>query len=365
MPSSEQYNIVNEGDLMNYLKLFLMFVVFAVLCSGLSVSSYSAETNAAAKFLIESQRPVFSVAISPDSKLLAAGHDVNASISIWDTTTGKELQTLKGHSYSYSPQTGISEGLVNSVAFSPDGTMLVSGGSDGNIIIWNTARWDILIKTPRIAGVAASTGFSPDGKVIAAGNGTLVSLWDVATGKKLKDFKGHSMGVNSIAFSPREKLLASGSSDRTIIVWDIVTGEKLLILDGQSRSVQSVDISPDGKSLISGGNYPNLMLWDLNNGALLKMIPSAQGMVMSVKYNPAGDKIMAGFRNGSVTLLDLKTVSRRTEFTHKNTVNSVAFSPDGKMVASGDISGRIILWSVEALGGSLAYPSRRPAQPYE
>ena len=215
---------------------------------------------------------------SPDGKLIAAGEDSGAGVGIWDTNTGSKLHSLRGHVFAFSAfDPGKTIGSVCSVAFSPDGNFLASGGSDMDIIVWDTVRWEKLISLHQSAGLVRSVAFSPDGKMIAVGNGTLVGLWETATWRKLKELDGHSGSVSSVVFSNREKLLASGSADRTIIVWDIVTGNKLLTLDGKSRQVESVDISPDGKTLASGGNYPNIVHWDLSNGDLLKLFPSFKG----------------------------------------------------------------------------------------
>ena len=124
---------------------------------------------------------VYSVAFSQDGKIVASG-SVDKTIRLWDTATGKSLQTLEGHS-----------GYVFSVAFSQDGKMVASGSYD---------------KTIR--------------------------LWDTATGKSLQMLEGHSSYVSSVAFSQDGKIVASGSSDKTIRLWDTTTGKSLQTLEGRS-----------------------------------------------------------------------------------------------------------------------------------
>jgi len=158
---------------------------------------------------------VKSIAFSPDGKRLASGH-TGGIIQLWDTATGKELLTLKGHL-----------GDVASVTFSPDGKRLVSG-SEGY-----SGRSDNTIK-----------------------------LWGTVTGKELLTLRGHSQGVCSVAFSPDGKRLASGSQDLTIKLWDTVTGKELLTLKEHSQAVLSVAFSPDGKRLASGSLDQSIKLWN-------------------------------------------------------------------------------------------------------
>ena len=345
------------------------FVIFSILCFAIVMLSVARNSNGAAadqvsKTIIDGRVGIASIVFSPDGKLLVSGEEGGGKMSVWDTTTGKELKAVWGHDASLSPQSLKSDGSVNSVAFSPDGKMLASGGSDGMIIVWDTERWEKL-KSLQHKGSINSVAFSPDGKMLAGG-GVRVTIWNTNTWTKLKEFDGHSNSINSVAFSKREMLLASGSADGSIIVWDISTGNKMFILNGHNSEIfKSVDITPDGKTLVSGGNYPNIILWDLNNGALLKSIPSLQGMVNSVKFNQDGDTFVAGFKDGSVAFLNIRTGFRKTDFSHKDTVNSVAFSRDGKMAVTADRLGKIILWDVQTITHSFANPERPLAKPYE
>ena len=164
-----------------------------------------------------------------------------------------ELLALKAHS-----------GGVASVAFSPDGRHLGSGGRDKTIKIWDTVRGKEILTLKGHLGNVNSVTFSPDGRRLASGSGDkTVKLWDAATGKELLTLKGHSSSVNSVAFSPDGKRLASGSDDWTIKLWDTVIGEKLLTLKGHSSNVNSVAFSPDGRSLASGSKDGTIKLWEV------------------------------------------------------------------------------------------------------
>jgi WD40 repeat protein len=210
------------------------------------------------------------VTFSPDGQTLASGHTVDAKINLWDLRSGKVRHTLRAHAWE-----------VKSVAFSSDGQLLVSGGLDGAIQIWNWRTRELLRTLNRpspsdlIASVVScfdssvgaiwSVAISPDGQMIASGGfDQPIMLWNAGTGKLVRTLTEHSGTVRSVTFSANGKLLASGGDDKTLRIWNYQTGELLQTL-GHSGPVHCVAFSPDGQTLISGSADTTIKVWHIDS----------------------------------------------------------------------------------------------------
>ncbi|KAJ5952990.1 uncharacterized protein N7479_011403 [Penicillium vulpinum] len=280
---------------------------------------------------------VNSVAFSPDSKLMVSGsHD--RKIKLWNTTTGAIHKTLEGH-----------YGLVNSVAFSPDGKFVVSGSTDNSIKLWNTTTGAIHKTLEGDPGWVNSVAFSPDGKLLVSGSQDItVKLWNTITGAIHKTLKGHSDAVNSVAFSPDGKLVASGSTDYTLKLWNITTGTMHKTLK-HNLYVQSVAFSPDGKFVASGSYDETVKIWNTTTGTIYKTLKSPS-YVLSVAFSPNGELVASGSTDDDVKLWNTttgvihKTIKRESHYWRSQWATSVAFSPDGKLLASGSNGNTVKLW---------------------
>ncbi|KAA6414974.1 MAG: hypothetical protein FRX48_01725 [Lasallia pustulata] len=326
---------------------------------------------------------VHAVAFSPDGKQLASCSD-DMTVRIWDAATGATLQTLEGHS-----------GWVHAVAFSPDGKQLASGSDDMTVRIWDAATGATLQTLEGHSGWVNAVAFSPDGKQLASGSGDMtVRIWDAATGATLQTLEGHSGRVHAVAFSPDGKQLASGSGDMTVgstvafspdgkqlasgsgdmtvRIWDAATGATLQTLEGHSGRVHAVAFSPDGKQLASGSDDMtvriwdaatgatlqtleghSLRIWDAATGATLQTLEGHSGRVYAVAFSPDGKQLASGSGDMTVWIWDAATgATLQTLEGHSGRVHAVAFSPDGKQLASGSGDMTVRIWDA-ATGATL------------
>ena len=229
---------------------------------------------------------------------------------------------------------------ARSLAFSPDGKQLASGYQYGSVRLWDVDE-TIAVKegntadsaqTIRIGDVAlVSLAYSPDGKRLAVGSADYrITLLDLINRKVLHSFVGHDGEVTALAFSPDGTRLASASHDRTVKVWDSSSGKKLLTLAGHSGPVEAVAYSADGKSIASAIDKTHIRLWDASTGKTLRTLDSrvarAEDIVVEThNYIPYLDEFSEGM---------------------PGRVLSLAFSPDGKRLASGSQEGFINQWDL-------------------
>ena len=187
-----------------------------------------------------------------------------------------------------------------------------------------------------------SVAFSPDGRTLASGSRDMtVRLWDAATGAHKRTLTGHTSLVYSVSFSPDGRTLASGSRDMTVRLWDAATGAHKHTLTGHTDSVGSVSFSPDGRTLASGGRSflsggNTVRLWDVATGKHKRTLIGHTDSVYSVVYSPDGRTLASGSWDKTVRLWNTVTDEHKRTLTgHTSRVNSVAFTPDGQTLASG------------------------------
>jgi WD40 repeat protein len=291
-------------------------------------------------------------AFSPDRTLLVAGGSgAEATLKLWDAASGRLIRTFEGHS-----------DRVNSVAFSPDGTRLISGSKDGTVKLWDAVTGRV-VRTyqrrregyaedhrPNVGAVAISS----DGARILAGADELLRLWDTASGELLRTLEWHTATVQSVAFAPDGRRLASGSKDKTIGIWDAATGHLVHTLTGHTRGsgVGDVAFSPDGRSLFSAGSSEGqFKLWDAATGQLVRVFEGhsssdGSGGVYAVAFSSDGTRVVSGGDGRTIKLWDTASGKLIRTFEGQPFPTAVAISAGGDRVISASELFSIMVWDV-------------------
>ena len=277
---------------------------------------------------------VNAVVFSPDGKLISSASD-DATIRLWDSSTGTMLQTLTGHLSG-----------VNAVDFSPDGKLIASGSWDNTIRLWDSSTGAALHILKGHANFVRAVVFSPDGKLLASASwDRTVRLWDSYTGATLQILEGHSDWIKAVVFSPEGKLIASASDDQTIKLWDSSTGAALQTLEGHSDGIIAVAFSPDGKLIASASDDHTIRLWDSSTGAALQILKGHSNFVQAVVFSPDGKLLASASWDRTVRLWDSYTgATLQILEGHSDWIKAVVFSPEGKLIASASDDQTIKLW---------------------
>jgi WD40 repeat protein/serine/threonine protein kinase len=294
------------------------------------------------------------VTYSPDGQCLAAagldrkreGHSVKGTplVRVWHVATGQEIATLRGPG-----ETNQKVEVITSVAFSPDSRLVATGSTlDGTVTLWDAATGR---KVRSLAGhnpVARCVAFSPDGKTLASAGGTRdnnnpvpgeVELWDLATGQCRATLRGHTGGINSLAFSPGG-LLASGSGDTTVRIWDPASARQLALLRGHTAYVLCVTFSPDGKYLASGSTDTTVMVWPMVGGTQQAFRGHTSG-VTSVAFSPDSQRLASVDDQNHIKVWDMRTTP--AEVTLRYPAELAGFSPDSRSLALASV-GDLLLY---------------------
>ena len=272
------------------------------------------------------------VIFSPDENALAT--DIGNVISIWDISTGEQTITIQ-----------LETDSIRSVEFSPDGKRLLSSNAEGLLQFWDVATGShvsTLSKRARLGNFV----FSPDGNTLISGNSSdNIKVWDINTGEKIKDF--NTLSVNSFAISPDGKTIATGGFDG-LYLWELATGTLKAVLSGHHRwGIYSVAFSPDGSTLASGGG-DELFLWDVESGARKMSILGHTDGVAGMALSPDGN-ILATSGRHKIHLWDATTGEYRKLIYAGDwsLIADLAFSPDGNTLASRD-GLQIHLWDISS-----------------
>jgi WD40 repeat protein len=285
------------------------------------------------------------IAFSPDGQSLFLATQTGGLHTL-DARTGQE-------------RLGVAIGVVQHGNFSPDGKSLITTGPQSLLQIWDTATGEETLSLTSPIGRVSGAWFDPDGlRVVVAGE-KAVHVLDAWTGKELCTFNGHATVATTACFSPDGKTVVSCGLDRRLRLWDAQTGEHraMVTLPMSSTPVSRLCFSPDGTRIVAGQGIfsgasaepgAELKVWDARLEKEVASIKLSGSRIDSVCFSPDGKLILTGGSDGVVRLWDLQTKCEMLALPgHGAGVVSVCFSPDGDTIASTSLDGTAKLWSAK------------------
>lgn len=284
---------------------------------------------------------VRSIRFSKDGKLLLSGGNDN-TVRLWDVASHKLIKTLRGHA-----------GQVSACTFSKDGQKALSAGYDHLVKLWDIAGYQEarvlqgkLLHGHRDAILGAA--FSPNGQqVVTASRDRTARLWNVATGSEIREFReGHDFLASRAVFFPDGRRLLTAAVDNTTRIWDVAGGTQLAVLTGTGPSAIAT-LSNDGAKAFTGSDDQTVKIWDAKAGKLLSRLSGHRGEVTAIAVSRDDALLLTGDSQGRIRLWDAKTNAMRWEAReHSRGVSDASFLSDGKRVLTASLDNTVGQWDI-------------------
>jgi WD40 repeat protein len=297
-------------------------------------------------------RPYTACAFSPDGRFIvsASGYiydpdTTDTTLRVWETATGNQLRTLKGH-----------KNRANACAFSPDGRFIVSASDDKTLRVWEAASGRMLRTLKGHGGPVCGCSFSPDGRfIVSASVDKTLRIWDAARGRHLYTLDGNTDVVTACAFSPDGLLVVSACYDTMLRVFSARTGQPSRTLDGKAPlghtdRINACAFSSDGRLISTASDDKTLRIWEAATGRTLKILKGHTGTVDGCEFSPDGTSIASVSTDG--LRIWGATNGRTVRTIGSGSASACAFSPDGRFVLSA--SHRLFIY--DAASGRLMEP---------
>ena len=285
-------------------------------------------------------------ALTPNGRFALLGDD--HEIQLWDLTTGRFFWTF---TWSENRNFWTFKGFASSrtsVAITPDGTIAVSGGSyDTQLRLWDLATGKCLRMFKGHTGDVHALSMTSDGRyVVSGGADKTLCLWELKTGKCVRIFEGHRKAVNAVAISPDDSLILSGGA-RSVRIWDLKTGKYLRRFRGHQDAVTAIAITPNGRFVISGSQDNTLCLWRLVSGRPLRNFVGHTDRITTVAITSDGSLAISGSSDNTLRVWDIsKGMCLRILKGHTSEVTDVAITSNGRLAISASRDKTLRVWSL-------------------
>ncbi len=279
---------------------------------------------------LDHQDTIQSISFSPDGQMIVTGSYDN-TVKLWKRN-GSLFKTLVGHT-----------ATVMSVAFSPDSQLIASGSYDGTLRLWDSSGSLIWMIDAHEANAVNSVSFGPDGVIATASSDRTIKLWQVENGQLLSTLAGHQDIVRRVGFSPTGNLVTA-SDDGIVKLWN-QNGEALTkTIASHSEGISDIEISLDGHFFATSSLDRTAKIWDFD-GALIKTLPHP-GEVWSVSISEGAQTITTGGEDGVIRLWNQAGRLIDSWPGHEGPIPDGALSPDGTVLATAGNDGSLKLWQV-------------------
>lgn len=299
------------------------------------------------------------MAMSRDGKTLASSSLVKG-VRLWSVDKAKEIRTIPY------------QGGARALAFSYDGKRLAIAGDTGTVLVVNVATGATLAKAVGPVGRIDCVVFSPSGKSLLVTHGiaedVAIRLVDAGTGKEVRKYKGHTLGVTALAFAADGKSFVSGGYDNAVRVWEVAKPKEVRNFEIFGGLVQAVALSPDGKRIVAGSADKTLRHLAADSGEELRKLDESAGSVNGVVLLPGGRYVVSGSggsfqavhlpgrgvqlkmnlgKENALRLWDLDTGKQTHVFEGPAyAITSVAASADGRRLFAGCANGTMHVWEL-------------------
>lgn len=287
--------------------------------------------------LPDDYRPVFALMLSPDDQQLAAGCGNQVIVNNFSGKTSA-VTKLNGH-----------RDAVQSVAWSPDGKLLATGGFR-KVNLWKTTDWLLAGVIDELPGRVTALAFSVDGRSLisasnASGQKGKISIWNSDDLDKRLEWSAHDGTIYDITLSPNGKNLATGGEDKLIRLWNLVDGKQLKQIEAHSAPIMSLAFKPDGTAIASGAADQELKIWDIRTREQKNLVTGHPGNISSIVWPANNAELITASDDGALRLCSESSKSPvKTWAKAADLIYSLDVTTDAKRFFGGSEKGQVYEW---------------------